>query len=99
VVVVAEEWGNRYGDVQVDIMKIDVEGAEAGLILHEGPFIRSHVRRAVIEWHKWMLSLEDLSARMAELGFSLNNVCFERETAGLATFDNTRLLTPQDRPN
>ena len=90
-VSVAEEWLRRFGQAQVDIMKVDIEGKEMDFVSNEGSFLQKFVRNLVIEWHKWHVDLTDMTAILESLGFEQAGVYDENQVAGLATYRNLRM--------
>src|SRR5712692_2094473 len=91
-VSVSTEWSSRFGDSSVDLLKIDIEGKELDFVVNEARFLQQRVKRIVIEWHKWCVSLEQLAAHLDSSGFELRNVCDETDIVGLAVFGNTRVV-------
>lgn len=79
------EWQRAFSGQRIELHKIDIEGAEIG-------FLRSH--RAIlaltdsilIEWHKWVTSLEEVDALLKDAGFELEFVSQEDRHAGTAFF-------------
>src|SRR5207245_5812153 len=63
-VSVSEQWSKHFANPIVDLMKIDIEGSELNFVSYEGVFIRKRVRRIVLEWHKWCVSLTELDAQL-----------------------------------
>jgi FkbM family methyltransferase len=86
-VSVASEWNRHFGDVAVDLLKVDIEGTELDLMTYESDFIRERVRRIVVEWHKWCVSLEQLDAQLRATGFERLAVLKENDLAGLASYE------------
>ena len=89
---VAAEWQRLFGDSVVDLMKIDIEGKELDLAVHEGAFLQERVSRIVVEWHKWCVALPQLDSQFATIGFARRAAYDENDVAGLAIYDN--LVTP-----
>lgn len=61
----------RLGDGPLDLVKIDVEGAEALILEHWGDWLTARARHALIEWHAPEQPGEALAESMAALGFTL----------------------------
>lgn len=87
---VAETWRRRFGDRVVDVLKVDVEGAEFEFFRLESAFVSTSVRAIICEWHAWHGSLDDLTALLAPLGFTVLNVGQQDEHGGVATFVSSR---------
>ena len=83
---VVAEWKATAGDRRVDLLKIDVEGFECDLI-RNSPELCSLADRIVLEWHKWVTSLDELDGLLEAHGFVRRSVVGEDEHAGIAIFD------------
>ncbi len=98
VVRVADAWEAYLPDRFVDVMKVDIEGAEFDFFRVEGDFIRRKVRFLICEWHSWHGDLAELRATTAPLGLELVEVCQQDENGGVALFRNPYVpLTFHDR--
>jgi FkbM family methyltransferase len=89
---VANEWAALFGDSLVDLLKVDIEGQELDLVRNEGSFISSHVRTAIIEWHKWKVTLTELDAALGDLDFVRKATSHESTFAGIALYRNSTQL-------
>ncbi|HWU87331.1 MAG TPA: FkbM family methyltransferase [Kofleriaceae bacterium] len=89
VVHVHERWRSLHGDRRIDLLKIDVEGTECDLIRNE-PALLAIADRIVIEWHKWITSLDEVGGLLRAAGFSQRVVVGEDDNAGVAVFERTR---------
>jgi len=89
VVHVHDRWRSLHGDRRIDLLKIDVEGTECDLIRNE-PQLLAIADRIVIEWHKWITSLDEVSGLLAKAGFSPRVVVGEDDNAGVAVFERAR---------
>jgi FkbM family methyltransferase len=89
---VADEWRRLFGDRVIDVMKVDVEGAEFAFLRQEGPFITAAVRYVICEWHAWHGSVADLRVIIEPLGFVLVEVGQEDVNGGVALFRNTHYV-------
>jgi len=87
-VSVATEWIARFADAPVDLLKVDIEGKELDFVVYEGAFLRERVQTIIVEWHKWSVSLPQLDAQLASVGFVRGEVHNESDTAGLALYHN-----------
>ena len=92
VVCVAEEWRRLFATGTVDVLKVDIEGAEFDLFRQEGQFVARAVRHVICEWHSWRGSLEELRAGLASIDFALIEVCQQDAHGGVALFRNSRDL-------
>lgn len=90
VIAIGVEWRKRFADRPVDVMKVDVEGAEFDFLKSEGPFLAESVRHIICEWHAWHGSLNDVTGILAPLGFVLVEVCEQDDKGGVAIFRNCR---------
>jgi FkbM family methyltransferase len=90
---VAREWTRRFGDVCVDLLKVDIEGKEFDFVAYESVFLRRWVRRIVVEWHKWCVSLSQLDALLELIRFVRRGVHGETELVGLAIYENLDEIT------
>jgi FkbM family methyltransferase len=89
---VSEQWPKHFGEAIVDLMKIDIEGSELDFISYEGGFLRERVRRIVLEWHKWCVSLSELDAGLASIGFEQRHTYDQSPQVGLAVYQNSATL-------
>ena len=85
VVDLAREWRRFFGDEPVDLLKVDIEGAEVEFLESHTPFLES-VRTILIEWHSWITTLEEVSNVLRPSGFELGSVCHMDQHAGTAFF-------------
>jgi FkbM family methyltransferase len=88
---VADEWTLRHGDQKVDLLKIDIEGAELDFIRNEIKFIRSSVIRILCEWHNWHVTFEEINIFLTENNFEFILVTERDENGGVAFFRNKSL--------
>jgi FkbM family methyltransferase len=85
------EWRKRFADRIVDVLKLDVEGAEFGFLRAEGSFLASSVRHLICEWHAWHGDLDDITGIVEPLGFTLVEICEQDDKGGVVIFRNSRL--------
>jgi len=83
---VAAEWKKMAGDRRIDLLKVDVEGFELDLIRNSTELL-AMTDRLVLEWHKWVTSLEEIEQMLGERGFVKRKVIADDEHAGVAVFD------------
>ena len=70
----------------VDLLKIDIEGAEMDF-LQGNPEFMARVGAVLIEWHKWICTFDQISLLLHDYGFSLRHVAYEDIHAGTAYFE------------
>lgn len=80
------EWRELAGDKRVNLLKVDVEGFECDFIKNT-PELLDITDRIVIEWHKWMTTLDEVSGLLAERGFALKKIISEDPHCGVAIYD------------
>jgi FkbM family methyltransferase len=61
-------WVEHVGDVACDLLKVDIEGAELGVLEHDIEFL-TRVSRCVIEWHDPPASREQVIELLKDRGF------------------------------
>jgi FkbM family methyltransferase len=83
---VTAEWKKLAGDKRIDLLKIDVEGFELDLIRNSSELF-SLTDRLVLEWHKWVTSLDEVDALLAERGLVRIQIITEDSHAGVAVYD------------
>jgi FkbM family methyltransferase len=89
---VSEEWTRRYGSQCIDLLKIDIEGAELDFLKKESAFLCAQVRRVVCEWHAWHVTLAEIREFMESRDFRLHSVIEEDEKGGVVVFDNLKQI-------
>jgi FkbM family methyltransferase len=80
-----DAWRDHAGNACVDLLKLDVEGSEIEAIRTNAALLKV-TRAVVLEWHKWVVTIDQVTAALAEHGFHLERVISEDEDAGLAFF-------------
>jgi FkbM family methyltransferase len=88
---IAEEWSRRFGNRPIDLMKVDVEGAEMGFLRSELPFLHRNVKKLLIEWHAWHCTLDDVVALLQPDGIILTKVLEQDSLGGVAEFRNKNM--------
>jgi FkbM family methyltransferase len=88
---VEREWEVRYRTTPIDLLKIDIEGAELDFLRSEIDFIKKSVRVIVCEWHNWHVTLLQLEELMSSHGFTLVSVTEQDENGGVVILTNKRL--------
>ncbi len=80
---VEQAWVKRFGDVPIDLLKVDIEGMELELFRNaSGLLARSS--RLLFEWHKWQVSITDCTAVLTAAGFAMPVTVWEDAQHGLA---------------
>jgi FkbM family methyltransferase len=80
---VEKAWIERFGDVPIDVLKVDIEGMELELFRH-APGLLARSTRLLFEWHKWQVSFDDCRAVLAAAGFDDPVTVWEDAQHGLA---------------
>lgn len=83
---VAAEWKRIAGDKRVNLLKVDVEGFECDLIRNSTELL-ALTDRLVLEWHKWVTSLDEVEALLGDRGFKRRTIISEDPHCGVAIFD------------
>lgn len=87
-VSVGSEWNGRFGNMAVDLLKVDIEGKELDFVAYESGFLQKRVTRVVVEWHKWCTSLAQLDDQFTSISFERRGVYGETDTVGVAAYLN-----------
>jgi len=80
-----EIWEGEYGDLPIDLLKIDIEGSE-GKLLQADPVLFRHTKAIVLEWHKWLVKEEELFPVLRQMGFTRQEPLETGKTADLWFF-------------
>ncbi len=78
-----------FGDTRVNVLKVDIEGSELELLAQNLSCL-GQVDWVIIEWHKWVIKLEDVSTRLSKYDFTLISILKEDSICGLALFENDK---------
>jgi len=78
-------WVKQFGDVRCDILKIDIEGSEKTFLKTDERFLR-RVDAIILEWHKWIISREEVERVLTAQGFQLVEVLEELGQTGIAWY-------------
>jgi len=78
-------WLKNFGDVRCDILKIDIEGSEKTFLQTDKKFLQ-RVDSIILEWHKWIVSREEVERMLTEQGFQLAQVLEELGQTGIAWY-------------
>ncbi len=80
---VEQRWLARFGDVPIDLLKVDIEGMELELFRNSNGLLRRSTR-LLFEWHKWQVTLSDCRTATTAAGFGEPTVVWEDRQHGLA---------------
>ncbi len=83
---VAAEWKAMAGARRIDLLKVDVEGFELDLIRNSTELL-ALTDRLVLEWHKWVTTLDEVDGLLAARGLVRRTIITEDEHAGVAVYD------------
>jgi FkbM family methyltransferase len=83
--VVSEEWNRVFPGRRVNLLKIDIEGAEVPFLRGQSAFL-TQVDAILIEWHLWVTDRNEIVALLERNGFMLHLVFDEDQHAGTALF-------------
>ena len=78
-------WLKHCGDVRCHVLKVDIEGSEGKLLKTDRAFFK-RVDTIILEWHKWIVSREEVETLLKEQGFELVEVFEELEQSGIAWY-------------
>lgn len=85
VIRLPEEWDTIFPGERINLLKIDIEGAEIEFLQSHSQFLEL-VDAIVIEWHAWITSLSEVKSLLEQHGFSLIDVYEDDQHAGTALF-------------
>ena len=80
---VEQTWVKHFGDVPIDILKVDIEGMELELF-RNAPGLLARSNRLLFEWHKWQVAIADCRAVLEAAGFEEPVTVWEDAQHGLA---------------
>jgi FkbM family methyltransferase len=78
-------WVKNFGDIRCDILKIDIEGSEKTFLQTDKQFLK-RVDTVILEWHKWIVSRQEVEIMLTEQGFVLAEVLEELPQTGIAWY-------------
>ena len=85
VLELPEEWDRIFPDDRVNLLKIDIEGAEIDFVRSHSSFLE-RVDAIVIEWHNWVTSLHEVRAILERSGILMQELYKEDQHTGTALF-------------
>jgi FkbM family methyltransferase len=80
-----DEWESVFSNERVDLLKIDIEGAEVDFLRSHSSFIKQ-VDAIFIEWHAWITNLSDLREILKQYEMVLQDLYHVDQHAGTALF-------------
>lgn len=87
VLDVAAEWRKRHQGRRVDLLKIDIEGAEKEFLGPDNDFLQQ-VDTIVLEWHNWVVAFDEVNRMLQRHGFVCQGILEKLETRGVAWYVN-----------
>jgi len=76
-----------FASERVNILKIDIEGSEMELLAQDLSCL-NQVDWIVLEWHKWVISLEEVINGLSKYNFTLIDILKEDSICGLVLLQN-----------
>ena len=86
---VVAEWKFIAPGQHFDLLKFDIEKFKLELIRNSGELL-SLIDRIVMEWHKWVTSMNEIDVLLAEHGFARTSIVTEDQHTAVAVFDRRR---------
>lgn len=80
-----ENWRSRFGDISCDLLKVDIEGSEMDFFRNEPAFLQ-RTKAILLEWHKWRVTLPEITTFLSHRDFVLGKVLQEGDGLGTALF-------------
>lgn len=80
-----ELWVERFGDVRCNLLKMDIEGSEKSFLQTDKKFLR-RVDTVILEWHKWIVSRDEVEKMLGDQNFELVEVLEELDQTGIAWY-------------
>jgi FkbM family methyltransferase len=82
---IEDHWRQHFGAARCHLLKVDIEGSELNFLKTEQSFLKL-VDSVLVEWHKWMVTLEDLQSFLAAHNFTYVKTVEESDQMGTAFF-------------
>ena len=80
---IENEWVKHFGLMQIDLVKIDIEGMELEFF-RNSPNLLARCKNLIFEWHKWQVSINDCNQLLCMLGFNTPSIIWEDDQHGVA---------------
>jgi FkbM family methyltransferase len=84
---VGAEWKAIARGQRIDLLKVDIEGFELEFIRNSTELL-SLTNRIVLEWHKWVTSLDEVDVLLGQHGFARTAIVTQDQHTGVAVFDH-----------
>lgn len=84
-VSIEQNWKFHFGDARCNILKVDIEGSELNFLKAETAFL-SRCDSLLVEWHKWKVSLNELTAFLTSQQFHYVKTIEENDQMGTAFY-------------
>ena len=78
-------WVKQFGDVRCNVLKIDIEGSEKTIFETDKKFLL-RVDTIILEWHKWIVSHDEIKKMLEGQGLELVEVLEDVEQTGIAWY-------------
>ena len=82
---VEQLWRQHVGSQRCQLAKIDIEGGENDFVVPGNPFF-ARVDSILLEWHDWIVSRHEMTARLQEMGFMLAATLEDLPTRGVGLY-------------
>lgn len=82
---VEARWKDFFQNEPCDLLKLDIEGSEMDFFRSETKFLE-RVKAILLEWHKWCVSLDEVTEYLRSQGFALKEVLHDETDLGTAIF-------------
>ena len=92
IVSLEAEWRKHFGDTRCHLLKVDIEGSEMSFLKAEQSFL-ALADSVLIEWHKWRVSLDEVTSFLAARGFAYVKTLEENENMGTSFFCQSSAFT------
>ena len=84
-VSIEEHWRQHFGETRCHELKIDIEGSELNFLKAEQSFLKL-CDSILVEWHKWVVGLDELRRFLETHGFAFVKAVEENDQMGTAFF-------------
>jgi len=84
-----EDWLKCVGDKRCDLLKVDIEGSEGELLKNETKFLE-RVDSIILEWHKWIVTENEIQSLLDLQGFERVELLEELEGTGIAWYRRSK---------
>lgn len=84
-VSIEEHWKSHFADARCNMPKVDIKGSELNFLKAETAFL-TRCDSLLVEWHKWKVSLDELTAFLTTQQFRHMKTIEENDQMGTAFF-------------